>query len=136
MVYSLGYNNYGEESNNEHAALETYRLGGHATIVKSFDCIHEINLKLNFSRQNRNVTRIQNTANERTEEQEIAREEQRVIMFRLSASQSHEQSVRSTDALGQMYTVHPKNDECFYLRLFFDVSHFPGVPQRLSIKSY
>lgn len=25
--------------------------------------------------------------------------------------------VRSTDALGRMYTVHPKNDECFYLRL-------------------
>ncbi|CAB3223043.1 unnamed protein product [Arctia plantaginis] len=24
--------------------------------------------------------------------------------------------VRSTDALGRMYTVHPKNDECFYLR--------------------
>ncbi|GBP49808.1 ATP-dependent DNA helicase pif1 [Eumeta japonica] len=25
--------------------------------------------------------------------------------------------VRSTDALGRIYTVHPKNDECFYLRL-------------------
>ncbi|XP_055614537.1 uncharacterized protein LOC129760881, partial [Uranotaenia lowii] len=25
--------------------------------------------------------------------------------------------VFSTDALGRMYTVHPKNDECFYLRL-------------------
>ncbi|XP_037909873.1 uncharacterized protein LOC119650806 [Hermetia illucens] len=25
--------------------------------------------------------------------------------------------VRSTDALGHMYTVHPKNGECFYLRL-------------------
>ncbi|AEE09607.1 putative DNA helicase [Cotesia vestalis bracovirus] len=25
--------------------------------------------------------------------------------------------VRSTDALGRMYTVHPKNNECFYLRL-------------------
>ncbi|CAB3225493.1 unnamed protein product [Arctia plantaginis] len=24
--------------------------------------------------------------------------------------------VLSTDALGRMYTVHPKNDECFYLR--------------------
>ena len=25
--------------------------------------------------------------------------------------------VRSTDALGRIYTVHPNNDECFYLRL-------------------
>ena len=25
--------------------------------------------------------------------------------------------VRSTDALGRIYTVHPKNDECFYLLL-------------------
>lgn len=25
--------------------------------------------------------------------------------------------MRSTDALGRIYTVHPKNDECFYLRL-------------------
>ncbi|XP_050340940.1 uncharacterized protein LOC126767493, partial [Bactrocera neohumeralis] len=25
--------------------------------------------------------------------------------------------VRSTEALGRIYTVHPKNDECFYLRL-------------------
>ncbi|GBP02739.1 hypothetical protein EVAR_72886_1 [Eumeta japonica] len=25
--------------------------------------------------------------------------------------------VRCTDALGHIYTVHPKNDECFYLRL-------------------
>ncbi|KAK7605008.1 hypothetical protein V9T40_006194 [Parthenolecanium corni] len=25
--------------------------------------------------------------------------------------------IRSTDALGRIYTVHPKSDECFYLRL-------------------
>jgi len=25
--------------------------------------------------------------------------------------------VRYTDALGRIYTVHPKNDKCFYLRL-------------------
>jgi len=49
-------------------------------------------------------------------------------MARLRASQSREQSVHSTDALGRMCTVHPKNNECFYLRLFFDVSHLPGIP--------
>jgi len=54
-------------------------------------------------------------------------------MARLRDSQSQEQSVRSTDAVGRMYsTVHPKNDECFYLRLFFDVSRLPDVPRRLS----
>ena len=47
----------------------------------------------NLSRQSRNATRIRNIANERTEEeQEIAREQRRVIMARLRASQSQEQS--------------------------------------------
>jgi len=42
---------------------------------------------------------------ERTEEeQEIAREERRVSVAQLRASQSQEQSVRSIDAVGQMYT--------------------------------
>lgn len=77
----------------------------------------------NTLRQSCNVTRIQNIANERTEEkQEIASEEHHVSMARLLASQTQEQSVRSTDALCRMYTVHPKNYECFYLRLVFDVS--------------
>ncbi|GBP42567.1 ATP-dependent DNA helicase pif1 [Eumeta japonica] len=30
--------------------------------------------------------------------------------------------VFSTDALGRMYTVHPRNDECFYLRLLCDIA--------------
>lgn len=47
----------------------------------------------NLSRQSRNARRIQNTANERTEEeQEIAREQRRNSMARLRASQSREQS--------------------------------------------
>lgn len=47
----------------------------------------------NLSRQTRNARRIRNTANERTaEEQEIAREQRRVSMARLRASQSQEQS--------------------------------------------
>ncbi|XP_055904231.1 uncharacterized protein LOC129940030 [Eupeodes corollae] len=47
----------------------------------------------NLSRQSRNARRIQNTANERTEEeQEIAREQRRDSMTRLRASQSREQS--------------------------------------------
>jgi len=55
--------------------------------------------RTNRSRQIRNATRIQNIADLRTEEeQEIAREERRVSMARLCASQSQEQSVRSTDA--------------------------------------
>lgn len=33
--------------------------------------------------------------------------------------------MRSTDALGRMYTVHPKNDECFYLRLLLVNVHGP-----------
>ncbi|KAF2889446.1 hypothetical protein ILUMI_16727 [Ignelater luminosus] len=46
----------------------------------------------NLSRQSRNARRIRNIANERTEEeQEIAREERRVSMARLRASQSQEQ---------------------------------------------
>jgi len=59
-------------------------------------------------------TRIRNIENERNEkEQEIARIK-RVSMTQLRDSQSQVQSVRSTDAVGRMYTVHPKNDECFY----------------------
>lgn len=57
----------------------------------------------NLSRQSRNARRIRNTANEWTEEeQEIAREQRRVSMAQLRASQSQEQSeaaretVRST----------------------------------------
>ena len=47
----------------------------------------------NLSRQSRNARRIRNTANERTEEeQEIAREQRRVSMARLRASQLQEQS--------------------------------------------
>jgi len=78
---------------------------------------------------------IRNIANERTEEeQKIAHEKRRVSMTRFHASQSQEQSVRPTDTLGRMYTVHSKNDEYFYLRLFFYVSHLPGVPRRLNLK--
>lgn len=33
--------------------------------------------------------------------------------------------VFSTDALGRMYTVHPRNDECFYLRLLLVNVHGP-----------
>lgn len=72
---------------------------------------------------------IQNIAYERAEkEQEIARKERRISMARLRASQSREQSMHYTDALGRMCTVHPKNNECFNLLLFFDISHLPSVP--------
>ena len=57
----------------------------------------------NLSRQSRNARRIQNTANEKTEEeQEIAREQRRDSMARLRASQSREQSeaARETARLG------------------------------------
>jgi len=63
----------------------------------------------------------------------IAREERRISMVRFHASQSQEQSVRSTDVLGRKYTVYPKNDECFYLWLFFNVLHLPSVSRQLSI---
>lgn len=56
----------------------------------------------NLSRQSRNARRIRNIANEMTEEaQGIAREERRVSMARLRASQSQEQSeaVRETARL-------------------------------------
>lgn len=66
--------------------------------------------RTNRSQKSRNQTRIQNIANERTEEeQEIAHEKRRVsISRRLCASQSQEKIVRSTDALGRMYKVRIK----------------------------
>lgn len=41
----VGYENYGEGSSREHAALEPRHLGGRAIIVRSFARIHETNLK-------------------------------------------------------------------------------------------
>ncbi|XP_055918335.1 uncharacterized protein LOC129950418 [Eupeodes corollae] len=41
--------------------------------------------------------------------------------------------MRSTDALGRIYTVHPKNDECFYLRLLLE--HIRGTTSFESLRT-
>ena len=37
------------------------------------------------------------------------------VCTRITSERLHQ---HSTNALGRIYTVHPRNDECFYLRLF------------------